>query len=593
LEHQAITQWRSNPDTTEGPAAASGGRGRGLTRLRFTGTGTAFRFWSPDRQLWHTRVRGFSLYGPGDLTNTASCGFQFGGVEANRSNNCSDGFVSEVLFSGFYAGVRCDDCTQWTFQFCFWEDCVVGIEGACNADIFRIESCSFGDQGIPQDVSCSISSGSKSVTGLTTTVTTSLKVGMYVSGPGIAADTKVDAVTATTVTLSANATATNAAAVLQFHLMTAIFWTGNDAAMAASVDRIAWTPAFNTTRGTQNTLVVESCWFMRLREALFIPSQGASQITLQHNYFERGYRIGAFGNSISTSVPAQITIRDNHFSMPSTYRNGAVFSVLSSGSNAPTIEMVGNRTDANDNTGSPKVPWLDCGPNYAAGGRVLWDRNKLPVDTTVVAGGPLKSSGFRGNEVQDLTCVRLGGSAPGGYNPAISLASGATLSWDQDGLDGAVLTLTGAAGNVTVNNYGSTAPAQGRRLTFILIQDVTAAAVKNVVFGNKYLAADGSALGTVTGGAAGTRAAITFVYDGANYRALQRGVLGLTPHLRTDFPRVASVVARRGKVTSSGGTLDQEAAIAPAGRALAQMARHSPATAPSHLLKPTFLHQRG
>jgi hypothetical protein len=60
----------------------------------------------------------------------------------------------------------------------------------------------------------SVTNGSNSITGVTSPAPASMWVGMPISGPGIPAGATVSAVGASTITLSANATATNAAAAL-------------------------------------------------------------------------------------------------------------------------------------------------------------------------------------------------------------------------------------------------------------------------------------------------------------------------------------------------------------------------------------------
>lgn len=493
------------------------GSGRERSRLFRTTTGPVFRFYSPTGQMLYTRLEGFSAIGPGDIMDTTSNAFQFGGVESARSNILSDSRMEDVLIRGFHSCTRHDDNTQFAFRDCFFQDFLWGSQLAYNCDIFKFENCSWGDQGLGDAssivISCSTTNGSPTVSGISAANIAKMKRGQWVMGANIPANTIITAVGASSITLNNNATATGATTI-ELAQGIAIATQGTEGGTyrptlsGLSSTEAAWRPPHNTNAGSQNSIVVESSWLMRLRSSGMYQNTSASQIVYRDCYSERGYRFLDFGITSASNPAKNVLVENHHFSQASVYRYGGVIDYTDSGSNNAVVTVRQCRGEEGPNTAN----WLKINGN-ASTAAVEWDRNDLPAPT-----GGVNSFSVAGSSVSNPTSghtVKLALRSEGNYIRAYSTAvDGNTISWDALGIDGFQFTL---AANGTINNPTTDAPSY-KRIRFMIIQT---AGGHTCAMGNKFLKPDGTAIGTIASGTAGQRCLFEVIYDGNGHYIAQ------------------------------------------------------------------------
>lgn len=483
--------------------------GAGLLRTRFNmNTANKPLLWYYGKQedgfpqMQSPYVEGIGFFGPGFSSgNNMTVAIQFGGESSVLKQITADPLFIQCGFYDWHTCVRHDDTTSATYNKCFFQRFLFGVDRGYNSDIYVFNQCAFGDQSLTSMVNATTTNGSTNIT-TTGDAFANLTSGSTIAGPGIQADTTVTKVNDNTATLSKPATASGTVEVFTFLGI-------------AVVDVIAgkgtgWTAPYGIV-GNSNGVQFNNCWFMRLYSALSAYHPSSSASVFSTCYSELLYKFVELGVSSDATTPFGLTISDHHFSQPKSFRTGGVIDVLSSASaNNFSISIKGSRTDASGDAELPTVPWINSPLSYNGTASIVWEQNYLPTRSGVSSVNHGGTNAFIPNKQR---FVIGGGSVEGGGYVKSYTSSTGDLFWDYAGEDQVHIT---ANSNMTINNFGGQNPAKGRRVTFILTDSGDGGRV--ITFGNKFLNSSGTAIGAFTTSVANKSAILEFIWDGANMR---------------------------------------------------------------------------
>lgn len=463
--------------------------------LRFYGSAAGVQLQSPF-------ITGMTFRGP-NRSGKFTSALQFGGVSTTYKNIIADPLIYSVGFLNFNTCTRHDDTTGATYDKCFFQNFMYGVDRGYNCDVFKFRACDFGDQSLESKITCTLNS----TTAITTTgnLFKNVPTGATVCGTGIPAGTTITVVDGNNATLSAAATISGSITLYCF-LGTAVVdsFTGYGT---------GWVPPYGAV-GNSNILTFEDCWFLRIKMAVGAYHPTSSGIRFMNCYTELMWKLAELGNAGDAGCPSGFTVENTHFSQTESFMVKGVVDVLSAGATTGVVmKWVDNRSDA-VNPSATKVPWIYAPVAYNSAASVEWDRNVLGTNNGVATVNVAGSAAYIPDKVRYVVGTGSGMQS-GGYQRSLVASSMGTLNWDYGGEDEIYYYMDG---NVTINNHGSQNPPRGRCLSFIF--EDSGAGGKTITFGTKFLNASGAAIGTFTASTAGNRAVFIFKWDGAKYRQL-------------------------------------------------------------------------
>jgi hypothetical protein len=469
----------------------------GKPMLRYYGTANGVQMQSPF-------IFGMNFHGPGFNTgNFMTSAIQFGGVSTTYKNITADPQLTQVGFFDFNTCVRHDDTTGATYDKCFFQRFLFGVDRGYNCDIFKFHSCDFGDQSLNSNFTCTITNNSTTIT-TTGNQFNDVPSGAYVAGNGIPNGTTITVNSGNSATLSNPATLTGTTKLYAF-LGVAVVDSGTGYGTG-------WVPPFGEN-GSGNILVFDSCWFLRIKMVLGAYAPSSSAIRFTNSYTELLWKMAELGLPGDATCPSMFTVENHHFSQTESFMVNGVVDVRSSGStNGVVMKWTDNRSDSLSPNAS-QVPWVFAPNAYNSTAAFLWDRNILATNDGIPTVNVAGSSATIPDKTRYVVGTNKGVQSGGfvrNYN-----ASAGTLIWDYGGEDQVHVDLNA---NVTINDHGSQNPPKGRELTFLVTD--SGAGGKVITFGSKYLNSSGAAIGAFTTSVAGKTAVFKFIWDGNNYRQL-------------------------------------------------------------------------
>lgn len=492
VNFQAAKEWAQYPSTADSTSGVAGlhitGQGIGATHFVQEGVGVptfAVSEAGAGRQHNYLRMGSFSMEGPG-LANSGSIGIQLGGISTDASDIIAGAELSYINIRNFSTAYAFDDCTNLNLHKIQMEGYNYGIEHGFNIDVVSALQCRFGSPSVPQGLGCTITSGSNVITGFADT--SNVTVGMRPASASIPWGTSVTAVSATTVTLDANATA-NASSV--------DFVIGTSISFGAGSFVGNW-PSAGTSGA--NAHKYSGCSWARNYECLNIAESNISNITLENGYAEKCTRIATLSNASSVG-PKYVIFDAMHIAQPQILQDAAIYEDLTSSGSGTTI-VRNCRTDV---TGS--VPWvrLDSGNS-----RLEWDNNQLPVSTGDTINVFDSSNGFTPTNqskffigVTGVNVDLLSQGTAGSITPRPTPRANCTIK-----LGAITADISIAAAHTGLKN----AMVDGQTVRFSILQDSTGG--WNVTWDASYKF---NTAWSNTGNTANTQSFVDFYYDGANF----------------------------------------------------------------------------
>lgn len=279
-------------------------------------------------------------------------------------------------------------------------------------------------------------------------------------------------------------------------------------------DSSPWLPPYwgqgneNGSRGRLNGNLLRHGAVVGGRVELFLDAGGGSHFTLSvaDVYQERCAGFVKLGRQGGIEMPQNTIIENVYPGVPGYFTRPWV-DVL--GSNLSGLVRVAN-CHLDSGTGNPvatQYPWVSI-PTYGSW-RLVWENNYLPVFSGGTVSQVRAFDADIGSPTKQLDSGDVIYSASPRRGTARQRITGqTTVNFNfvcQDVLD---ISLSGAT---TVNNSGyNPNNMEGKALKLVLRQDATGS--RNVTLGSQFVNTSGTAIGTITGGAANTVASIEFEF---------------------------------------------------------------------------------
>lgn len=447
----------------------------------------------PSNTTSQFNMRNLALIGC-DTNNYSAFAIQFNGDKVTE--NIGSYSLEDVLFKGFYTDIRAEDITFGDHYRVFFLENRYGVEANYNCDVFRFSQSTWGSPSTPQQVTGVATLSSNVVTGISPTSTALMIVGMVISSSKFPLNTRITAITSTTITVDQVATATGSTVFDCSFGIGVAFGNG------------PWVPAVNSTnssRGGDDAWIFQSCSWMRNEKSLDLSNVGTRGVKIDTCYVERGSTFIDVGNAgDGTTSAGPLTIEDTKFSQVSA-RDGCIRAISASGGGSH-INMYRNYGDT-ATTEWGAVPYIKLA-NGLTNHKIYWSGNKLntasPTTVKQIGGAKSFDLGSSQSTWRDFTLGHAG--VQPNYRESGS-GTTATPSCSEGNTDGLIQTITGA---FTVNAPSTTNLWEGFEYAFTFIQNATGGYA--ITWNAAWKLATLTAAGT-----ANQKAIVKFRYDGTNF----------------------------------------------------------------------------